>query len=274
MTARRPLITTGGRNRELPAGDYLADPVLAAISQVAGLDGATLLEIEAKYGAARMTLRSNDGGSLIEQAFDVGHYAIGFTGGMVLTTTYPAEADAAGLLWFGPGYAVIRKLWVNCATVALVGARVGLGRMFACEIKPCVGSPGTNQWITPPLGLATLNPGQNFHSLRTRQLAPQIVMGSPGQGVGPASAPLSFSGVQYTSKNIGEATFGVKAGVGTDLAPTPLIDTYTGGQPYVLEPAQGIMVQIVYPVAATSQSINYAVNVVWDEWYPMPQTVL
>jgi hypothetical protein len=80
MTARRPLVIVNGLQQELPAGDNITDPVLAAISQIAGLNGTTLLEVEAKYGAARIVLRPNDGGSLIEQAFDVGHYAMGISG--------------------------------------------------------------------------------------------------------------------------------------------------------------------------------------------------
>jgi hypothetical protein len=92
MTARRPLVIVNGLQQELPAGDNITDPVLAAISQIAGLNGTTLLEVEAKYGAARIVLRPNDGGSLIEQAFERRPLRDGIQrGAIAFTTTFVRE---------------------------------------------------------------------------------------------------------------------------------------------------------------------------------------
>jgi hypothetical protein len=164
----------------LPAGDNLSDPTLAAVTQVAGLNGTTLLEVEANTKAGRVTLRSNDGGSLIEQAFDVGHYAMGITGSYSATTTF-VPSDMLMGEWFGPGYCVIRKLEVMCGTSAVVGTRAGRGNIVLSELKPAVGSPSTNNWVTPPNpsgNLVNIAVQSNFHSLKTRQLAPEVVMAS------------------------------------------------------------------------------------------------
>jgi hypothetical protein len=276
MATRKPLVIISGQEQELPAGDIISDPVLAALTQIAGLDGTTLLEVEANTKAGRVTLRANEAGSLFEQAYDVGHYCIGFGGSFAFTTTWPAEADMAAIEWFGPGIAVIRKLWISLATTAITGARAGLGHVFLNELKPAVGSPGTNQWVTPPLpggNVLNANSFQNNNSLRQRQIAPQIIIGCAGFNIGPASALLGFTGAQST-KSVADAMFGVKAAIGTDLPPTSLIDTYMGGQPLVLEAAQGLVLQLVYPAAGTSQTVNYTVNMVWDEWYPSPEVVL
>jgi hypothetical protein len=278
MTARRPLVIVSGLQQELPAGDDITDPVLAAVSQIAGLNGSTLLEVEAKYGAARIVLRSNDSGSIIEQAYSISHNCMGFSGSFAFTTTWPAEVDMASIEWFGPGIAIIRKLWISLATSQLTGARVGLGRAFLTELKSAVGSPGTNAWITPLVSngnVLNANSSQNNLSLRTRELTPQIILASPGFNIGAAGAGLGFQGgTQSTTKTVGEAVFGVKAAIGTDLPPTTLIDSYAGGQPCVLEAAQGLVAQLIYPAAGTSQTVNYAINVVWDEWFPSPQSTI
>jgi hypothetical protein len=253
MATRKPLVIISGQEQELPAGDIISDPVLAALTQIAGLDGTTLLEVEANTKAGRVTLRANEAGSLFEQAYDVGHYCIGFGGSFAFTTTWPAEADMAVIEWFGPGIAVIRKMWISLATTAITGARAGLGHVFLNELNA--------------------NSFQNNNSLRQRQIAPQIIIGCAGFNIGPASALLGFTGAQ-SAKSVADAVFGVKAAIGTDLPPTSLIDTYAGGQPLVLEAAQGLVLQLVYPAAGTSQTVSHTVNMVWDEWYPSPEVVL
>jgi hypothetical protein len=63
--------------------------------------------------------------------------------------------------------------------------------------------------------------------------------------------------------------FGVKSQVGIDLPPTMLVDASAGQSPLIYEPSQGALVGITYPVAVTSQVVNFSVNVVWDEWVPI-----
>jgi hypothetical protein len=277
MATRKPLVIISGQQQELPAGDFISDPVLEALTQISGFSG-TLLEVEANTKAGRVTLRANEAGSLFEQAYDVGHYCMGFGGSFAFTSTWPTEADAASIEWFGPGIAVIRKLWISLATTQLTGARAGAGHAFLNELKSAVGSPGTNTWITPLVSngnILNANSFQNNNSLRQRQLTPQIILASPGFNIGAAGSALGFvGGAQATNKTVGEAMFGAKSVIGTDLPPTSLIDTYMGGQPLVLEAAQGLVLQLVYPAAVTSQTVNYTVNVIWDEWYPSPEVVL
>jgi hypothetical protein len=275
MTARRPLVIVNGLQQELPAGDNITDPVLAAISQIAGLNGTTLLEVEAKYGAARIVLRPNDGGSLIEQAFDVGHYAMGIAGSYSATTTF-VPSDMLMGAWFGPGYCVIRKIEVMCGTSAVSGTRAGRGNIVLSELKPAVGSPGVNNWATPPNpngNLVNIATQSNFHSLKTRQLAPEVIMAYPGTNFNPTGS-MNWTASINNAVYIGAISFGVKSQVGQDLKPTNLLDLSAGSQPMVLEPSQGFLVNCAYPAAVTSQVVNYAVNIVWDEWYPMPQVVL
>jgi hypothetical protein len=76
MANRKPFVNVSGTDSELPDGDNIADPVLAALSQILGRDGATLLEVEAKYNAARFTLRPADAGPVYEQAYGISRHML------------------------------------------------------------------------------------------------------------------------------------------------------------------------------------------------------
>jgi hypothetical protein len=279
MTARRPVVIISGLPQEIPAGDCVADPVLTAISQILGRDGATLLEVEAKYGAFRATLRPNDAGPLYEQVFNIGHHAFGFSSSFSATTTF-TPSDLAFIGWFSPGYMVIRKLWVTCVTSAVAGTRAGNGNVFLRDLKPLIGAPSTSNWCIPPQAsfgniLNNLNANvQNFHSLKQRQLAPQCVIAMPTAASAP-NGSMNWTATATQSTQAGaNVMFGVKSQVGIDLPPTMLIDVSAGQQPVVLEPSQGQLVGLSYPAAVTSQVVNFSINMVWDEWYPTPQVTL
>jgi hypothetical protein len=71
-----------------------------------------------------------------------------------------------------------------------------------------------------------------------------------------------------------QVQFGVKSQIGIDLPPTMLVDTAAGQAPLIYEPSQGAAITLTYPVAGTSQVVNFSVNAVWDEWTPVPGVVL
>jgi hypothetical protein len=279
MAARKPIVNVSGTDSELPGGDYLADPVLATLSQIAGLDGTTLLEVEANTKAGRVTLRPTDAGSLGEQAFDVTHHSIGASSNFSATTTF-TSSDLLFIGWFITGLMVIRKLWVTISTSALTGARAGNGAIFLRELKPLLGSVSSNLLAIPPqatignnlnLGTASV---QNFHSLRQRQGAPQCLIGLPTANTAPNGSMNWTGSVVPSTQSSAQILFGVKSQIGIDLPPTMLIDVAAGQQPLILESSQGLVLGISYPAAATSQVVNFSVNAVWDEWVPVPPVVL
>jgi hypothetical protein len=271
MTSRRPLVIASGLAQELPAGDNIADPVLAALAQIFGRDGATVMQVEANTKAGRIVFYPADAGAVQEQCFDLSHHSVGWSSNFSATTVFSAS-DIGFLGWFNPGYSVIRKIWVSVGTSAVSGARgPGLGRAFVREMKPLLSGTGVNNFLVPPiLNNVVLNNNANsianFSSLRQRQPSPQMAVCSPIPGSTAAGA-LTTGGT--LGAILAEVDFGVKSAVGTDLPPTMLHDAAI-----ILEPGQGLAITLQMPAAVTSQTVNFAVNVVWDEWYPMPQAFI
>jgi hypothetical protein len=274
MANRKPYVNVAGVDSELPDGDNIADPVLAALSQILGRDGATLLEVEAKYNAARFTLRPADAGPVYEQNYAIGHHAIGASSSFSATTTF-VPSDLFFIAWFGTGFLVLRKLWVTLSTSAVVGTRAGQGNIYLRDVKPLLGAPSTNLWCMPPQATIgnNLNLGtpsvQNFHSLKQRQLPPQCIMALPTGASSPTGSMNWTGSISNANNSNHQFQFGVKSQVGIDLPPTMLVDASAGQSPLIYEPSQGAVIGISYPVAVTSQVVNFSVNAVWDEWVPI-----
>jgi hypothetical protein len=278
MTDRRPLVIVNGLQQELPAGDNLSDPVLAALSQISGLSG-TLAEVEANTKAGRVTLRYADQGPMSEQSYDVSRHAFGRDSSFSATTTWVAS-DMFFFAWFGNGIFVLRKLWVTLSTSAVTGTRAGGAQLLFREIKPLLGAPGSNLWCIPPQATIgnNLNVGtpsvQNFHSLRQRQSPPATIMALPTSNTNPTGSMAWTGSIINVGNSSNQIQFGVKSQIGIDLPPTMLVDTSAGQAPFIYEPSQGGALTLTYPVAVTSQVVNFTVNAVWDEWVPVPNVVL
>jgi hypothetical protein len=268
MTARRPLVIDSGLQQELPAGDYLADPVLAAIAQLSGYTSANIAEVEAGTKALRVTFRENDGpGSSFDRAFTISRHALGMTVPVSATTAAISAQPivTAGLVH--PAIVILKKVTLGCVTTALTGTRAGLLRMQLKEYLPIFTLDSFQQWILPPLGTSStvdsMTTGNLFSSLKGSQPQPMLNLSSLPGGV-------SIGGINITSKTLGDAVGDASVTVGKQNIPPTTIFDHMQHSPFVIGPNNGFLVTLDSPAAGTSQTIRSFINMVWDELQPIP----
>jgi hypothetical protein len=268
MTDRRPIVIVNGLQQELPAGDDVANSVLAAVAQLSGYTPANIAEVEAGTKAMRVTFRENDApGSLVNRAFTVSHHAIGMTLPVNATTGAIAASPilTAGLIH--PCVAILRKMTFGCVTTALTGTRSGLIRMRLLEYLPIFTVDAFTQWFLPPLGtssiVSSMTVGNLFSSLKGNQPQPMMIMSSlPGAS--------TIGGINIGSKTLGDAVGDASVTVGKQNIPQTTIFDHMQHSPFVMGPNNGFLVTLDSPAAGTSQSIQCFVNVIWDELQPVP----
>jgi hypothetical protein len=273
MTTRKPLVIVSGLQQELPAGDNVADSTLAALDQILGYSS-VILEVEANSKAARVVYRPFDGANPSEMVYDVGHYSVGFSGSFSATTSWTNNSQVCSMLMAG-GIALLRKITFGCCTTAVVGTRVGAGRVDLLEGKPITGLALANLYVNPPIGaLQGGSISANYNSLRGNQINPILQIESTGSLTTP-NGGVGDTGSYNASKPIASHYFGVKNAVGNDLAPTVIFDAYNNNAPYVMGEFEGAFLGLTYPAAVTSQAVFWSVAMQWDEWTPrLPNTVL
>lgn len=275
MTARRPLVIVNGLQQELPAGDNIADPVLAALAQISGYTEANILEIEANTRAGRVTIRPTEGEV---KGFEMSSHQTGMTTFHVQTTTFANNAYIFGVGLPHAGIALLKRWQVSCASQAVSGARAGPGTFNLVPLTGVTDFGSVLSVAQPPWGdsssdaftaMGTVR-GADYHSLKARQPLPQLWLrlGRPNQAA--ASIDGSATLFQDNSRPYASIGFGVGAAIATHCPPTNLWDAdEMGTHPLIIMPHEGAAVTIgTFPAAATSQTVRFCGTLVWDEWQP------
>lgn len=264
MTDRKPIVIVSGLQQELPAGDNVADPVLAALAQITGYSG-TVLEVEANTRALRGTLRPQSIGPDFARDLVVGHYSLAFMQSVTVSTVAIASSLLNAVNKSSCMIAVIRKVSVGLVTTALSGARTGVAKMSMRQFLPAIDNDSSVMYLNPPIGSSAtavpFNVGNPFNGLKTNQPLPQLTMcGLPGS--------VSIPGVGIGSKTLGEATGGLLVTVGAQSIPNSVIFDHLGNnhQPLTLGNNTGFFIQLDVPAAATSQTVQAMVGVQWTEY--------
>lgn len=253
--------------------DLLVGPNWDTPSQVAGYTSANIMEVEAKYLAARMRL-CPDEVNYPQAGWQIGRYLYSQA-----NFTYPSNAAAFTnskdftMMWTFTGGIMIPKkitgtIVVGARTAGQAGAAdISLWRMYGITIGietpnntviTMASPPAAGKTQTGPTGLATpLGTG----GLVTKQppslarLDDNTTMAAMGY-----FDPFPFATV------IGSA----KAAAGsTPLQNVVLYDYMVAEQPLVLAPGTGIQMTYSLP-GGTATSHQVWLNVQWDEWTMMP----
>jgi hypothetical protein len=263
MTDRRPLVIVNGLQQELPAGDGVAASVLPATAQFEGYTIANIAEIEAATKALRVTPRAF--GDMTDSVLCCNRFAMGLQISHVATTTFLANSEVLTLMNLSANPVAIRRIGLSVATVALTGARVGLMRVCGMQMYACTSMYNHAFLFNPPVGQAD-NFGANVSGLKLRQNSPTLFIGCSQNSLAPNGVP-GFTAVVSGGRTIGEVTGGAPAAVGTNVKPYWFFDSY-GEEPFWLHPTMGLFINSTFPAAGTSQTIRYALSLVWDEWLP------
>lgn len=275
------------------SGNITIDNLLAGIqwetpSQVAGVTAANIMEVEAKYLAARMRLCPDEvnvpaaGWQIGRYMWSSGNYCVAaanpFTPVYCARTT-TAIANAPIMLFCWPhagGLCVPKKVTATLVTGALTGARAGtcdLRMLRAYGLSTAIGntagsigSPASQGGTVGGLtdGTSATQPNAGSTGLKANQ-APSQAHAQSFSSVTVAAAQAFIDtnpiGILQASANAVAGTTQIQSGV--------LYDWQVAEQPLILTPGTGFQINLNFPAAATSQTIWHFVNIIWDEWMPI-----
>jgi hypothetical protein len=248
----------------------LQGPMLPAISQALGYTSANIVEVEANTKAMRVTVRPTDLGGGQDQMFTVSRHAVGIQTSLTLTTLSYTDFSFVAGWWTWTGIAFLNKVSVSMCTSAVSGARTGPSMLRLTEVNPMIALSAATNLFVPPMGTPSPNASTGlFSSLKNDQLQPSLFLAATL-----TNTSIAYSGLEVFSKPLGLVFGGARLLAGEqNIPPTMLFDAWANGsyQPYTMATNTGFSIAGDGPAAGTSQTINVAASLQWDEWVPAPQ---
>lgn len=242
---------------DFPDDIWGSDP----LTQLKGATPANIAEVETATKALRATIRAADLGGGIDNAFSYNRHMVSFIIPLSTTTTAVLDVVQLAAFWGFTGIALLNKLSVSLGTTAISGARAGNAVVRLQEMFPMV-TVGSTIWI-PPQNVSA--PNANYNSLKQNQVPPCINIG--GNAAGNSGGYTTMAGNRNLNMPLGIAIGKCTSAIENNIPPMWLFDAMGTGKytPYVMSTFTGFCVSMSLPAAVTSQTVNMAVTMQWDE---------
>jgi hypothetical protein len=266
LSNRAPLLVSGGGQSPLSLTSAAVvgivslsqdfEEELPPLTQLLGTNNSNVAEVEStralRASLWAMTLPR------LDQAFTINRYAIG---AVAQWSPGTAALSASLFAMFGmpisAGLALVNKFQITMVTSAIVGARNGNVRIDLRQYD--------NTTETSGVGIQQQGDGSLLRQRNSYGSPLMTIWASANAGLAAALGPNTISPILIASVQGpgGQA-------VGTNIPLTTMIDAYSGGgySPLVLQPRNGVGMEAQVPAAVTSQTLNWAYNLVWDEYIP------